>query len=58
MDSFGVIFDVDGVLVDSYQLHFDSWRVSAKRDSPRPPARLFAAFARMEMISGTGGPYL
>lgn len=31
MDSFGVIFDVDGVLVDSYQLHFDSWRVSAKR---------------------------
>jgi len=25
-DSFGVIFDVDGVLVDSYETHFQSWR--------------------------------
>jgi len=25
-DGLGVIFDVDGVLVDSYQAHFESWR--------------------------------
>jgi beta-phosphoglucomutase len=25
-DGLGVIFDVDGVLIDSYQSHFDSWR--------------------------------
>ena len=26
MSSMGVIFDMDGVLVDSYQPHFDSWQ--------------------------------
>jgi len=26
MSSMGVIFDMDGVLVDSYQPHFESWR--------------------------------
>lgn len=26
MDQFAVIFDVDGVLVDSYQAHFESWQ--------------------------------
>jgi len=26
-ESFAVIFDVDGVLVDSYEPHFESWRV-------------------------------
>lgn len=26
MTKFGVIFDVDGVLIDSYQAHFESWR--------------------------------
>lgn len=27
MNGFGVIFDVDGVLVDSYAAHFESWRL-------------------------------
>lgn len=26
MNGFGVIFDMDGVLVDSYEAHFESWR--------------------------------
>ncbi len=26
MNNYGVIFDMDGVLVDSYQAHFESWR--------------------------------
>jgi beta-phosphoglucomutase len=26
----GVIFDVDGVLVDSYRAHFESWRIVAR----------------------------
>lgn len=26
---YGVIFDMDGVLVDSYQAHFESWRLMA-----------------------------
>lgn len=29
-DTLGVIFDVDGVLIDSYQSHFESWRQLAK----------------------------
>jgi len=29
--NFAVIFDMDGVLVDSYQAHFESWRVVAKK---------------------------
>lgn len=29
MGGFGVIFDVDGVLIDSYQSHFESWRLVA-----------------------------
>ncbi len=28
--TFGVIFDMDGVLVDSYQAHFESWRQLAR----------------------------
>jgi beta-phosphoglucomutase len=28
--TFGVIFDVDGVLVDSYEAHFQSWREVAR----------------------------
>lgn len=27
----GVIFDIDGVLIDSYQAHFQSWRVMLRR---------------------------
>lgn len=30
MDSLGVIFDMDGVLVDSYDAHYESWVVTAK----------------------------
>lgn len=29
--SYGVIFDVDGVLVDSYQAHFETWQTSARK---------------------------
>lgn len=29
--SYGVIFDVDGVLVDSYQAHFETWQATARR---------------------------
>jgi len=28
---YGVIFDMDGVLVDSYGPHYESWRISAER---------------------------
>lgn len=28
---FGAIFDVDGVLVDSYRAHFESWRIMLRR---------------------------
>lgn len=30
--SFGVLYDVDGVLVDSYRPHFESWLLMAKGD--------------------------
>jgi beta-phosphoglucomutase len=28
--SYGVIFDVDGVLIDSYQAHFEAWQLVSK----------------------------
>lgn len=31
MNEYGVIFDMDGVLVDSYQAHYESWRQAALR---------------------------
>jgi beta-phosphoglucomutase len=31
-DRMGVIFDVDGVLVDSYHAHFDSWQIVARAE--------------------------
>ena len=31
MDQLGVIFDMDGVLVDSYQPHYESWRRTARK---------------------------
>ena len=31
MKQYGVIFDMDGVLVDSYQAHFESWRRMLKQ---------------------------
>ena len=30
MNGMGVLFDMDGVLVDSYQAHFESWRQMAR----------------------------
>ncbi|HVX12392.1 MAG TPA: HAD family phosphatase [Pirellulales bacterium] len=30
MDTLGLIFDVDGVLVDSYAAHFESWQIAAR----------------------------
>jgi beta-phosphoglucomutase-like phosphatase (HAD superfamily) len=30
MDNWGVIFDMDGVLVDSYQAHFIEWEWKMK----------------------------
>ncbi|MEJ2363509.1 MAG: HAD-IA family hydrolase [Deltaproteobacteria bacterium] len=29
----GVIFDIDGVLLDSYKLHYECWRAMAEKDS-------------------------
>ena len=29
----GVIFDIDGVLLDSYKLHYECWRAVAEKDS-------------------------
>lgn len=37
----GVIFDVDGVLVDSYQAHFDSWQVVARQHGFQFTERIF-----------------
>jgi len=31
MNGYGVIFDMDGVLVDSYRAHYESWRLTARR---------------------------
>jgi len=37
----GVIFDVDGVLVDSYDAHFESWQVLGRARGFEFPKRLF-----------------
>ena len=41
-ESFGVIFDVDGVLIDSYQPHFESWRQIARNHGVDYTETLFA----------------
>lgn len=41
-DSLGVIFDVDGVLIDSYQPHFESWRQVAEQHGVDYTEDLFA----------------
>jgi beta-phosphoglucomutase len=50
MDSYGVIFDMDGVLVDSYRAHYQSWRETAEihglNISKQDFARLFGRTAR------------
>lgn len=32
MEKLGVIFDMDGVLIDSYRAHFESWRIIAAEE--------------------------
>ena len=39
----GVIFDIDGVLVDSYHAHFESWRALAGRYGLEMTEKQFAA---------------
>lgn len=43
MHKLGVIFDVDGVLVDSYHAHYASWRVVAEADDVAFSQQDFAA---------------
>jgi len=43
MPRLGVIFDMDGVLVDSYQAHFESWRRMAEEYGQQMTAEQFAA---------------
>ena len=43
MAKYGVIFDMDGVLVDSYRAHFDSWNRMARAHGLAMTERQFAA---------------
>ena len=43
MNGLGVIFDVDGVLVDSYRAHFQSWQTMARRHGLHMTEEQFAA---------------
>ena len=42
MEGLGVIFDMDGVLVDSYRAHLESWRRLARNHGLRITERQFA----------------
>jgi HAD superfamily hydrolase (TIGR01509 family) len=47
MNPLGVIFDMDGVLVDSYQAHFESWRRTARaHGTDMTPEQFDATFGR------------
>lgn len=41
MRLYGVIFDMDGVLVDSYGPHYESWRITAERRGYSLPETVF-----------------
>lgn len=41
MAPYGVIFDMDGVLVDSYGPHYESWRITAERRGFPLPEEVF-----------------
>ena len=41
MGDYGVIFDMDGVLVDSYGPHYESWRITSERRGHPLPESLF-----------------
>jgi len=43
MDNLGVIFDMDGVLVDTYHAHYESWLMMAERDGLSFTEQEFAA---------------
>ena len=43
MDTLGVIFDMDGVLVDSYQAHFESWRLLGQQHGVDMTEQQFAS---------------
>jgi len=43
LDGIGVIFDMDGVLVDSYQPHFESWRLLGREQGREISEPEFAA---------------
>ena len=48
MQRYGVIFDMDGVLVDSYQAHYDSWvRVARSRGWDMTAEQFKATFGRV-----------
>ena len=58
-DKFGVIFDVDGVLVDSYDAHLRSWQMlGAERGFSFTETRFVETFGRTtrEIIRETFGP--
>jgi len=47
MNGYGVIFDMDGVLVDSYQAHYESWRLMAReRGLDMTPEQFAATFGK------------
>ena len=41
-NNYGVIFDVDGVLIDSYQAHFKSWQIFAREQGTELTEERFA----------------
>ena len=43
MSERAVIFDIDGVLVDSYQAHFESWRRLGEETGRQISESMFAA---------------
>ena len=62
MSAYGVIFDMDGVLVDSFAPHYESWRVTSARRGHALSESLFrAVFGRTNaaiapVIAGTTVP--
>jgi len=47
MSPYAVIFDIDGVLIDSYDAHFQSWkRLCAEHDVDLTESRFAASFGR------------
>ena len=57
-EPFGVIFDVDGVLVDSYDAHFESWQALGKESGIEvTEAQFLATFGRTtrELLVDTFG---